>query len=120
MLKRGVVDADPITGAASGLIVIDAASGNSGIGARDQRMRESVLESDKYPEVTFSPKRVTGHLEVNGQFQAKLEGLLDLHGNRHEVVPDVRGQSTGNQLVASSHFSVPYVDWGMQDPSVFS
>lgn len=117
-LKRGVVDADPATGIASGLIVIDAASGNSGIGARDQRMRESVLECDKYPEITFSPEHVTGHLEVNGQFQAKLQGLLDLHGNRHEVVLDVRGQLTGSQLVASSHFSVPYVDWGMKDPSL--
>lgn len=117
-LKHGVIDADPATGVASGLIVIDAASGDSGIGARDQRMRASVLEADKYPEITFSPDHVTGQLEADGRFRAKLQGVLALHGNRHEVVLEVLGRLAGDKLVASSHFAIPYVDWGMKDPSL--
>jgi polyisoprenoid-binding protein YceI len=117
-LKRGVIDADPATGLASGLIVINAASGSSGVGARDQQMRTSVLEADKYPEITFLPDHVSGQLGADGQFQAKLQGLLTLRGDRHEVVLDVRGQLKGDELFASSHLAIPYVDWGMRDPSL--
>ena len=31
---------------------------------------------------------------------------------------EVQGQVVGDSLVAKSHFSVPYVEWGMEDPSV--
>ena len=44
--------------------------------------------------------------------------MLALHGDRHEVVLDVRGKLKGDELVASSHFAIPYVDWGLKDPSV--
>jgi len=111
-LKHGVIDADPATGVASGLIVIDAASGDSGIGARDQRMRASVLEADKYPEITFSPDHVTGQLEADGRFRAKLQGVLALHRDRHEVVLHVLGRLAGDKLVASCHFCHPVCGLG--------
>lgn len=99
-------------------IIIDATSGDTGISARDQRMRASVLEADKYPEITFSPDHITGQLEADGRFRAKLQGVLALHGDRHEVVLDILGRLAGDKLVASSHFAIPYVDWGMKDPSL--
>src|SRR5215469_17337382 len=68
-LERGTISADPATGEASGIVVIDAKSGDSGIGARDRRMEEDVLEAQKYPEIIFEPRRVTGRLEKD-QFQA--------------------------------------------------
>ena len=118
-LEHGFLKADLNTGAASGSIVVDARSGNSGIGARDDEMKNSVLEVDKYPEITFTPERVTGKLATNGQFQASMQGVLALHGTSHLVVMEVTGQLVGDSLVAKSHFSVPYVDWGMEDPSVW-
>jgi len=81
-------------------------------------MKDSVLEVQKYPEITFTPQQVTGQLGTDGQFQAKLRGVLTLHGAGHQFVMEVKGRLVGNSLIAKSHFSVPYVDWGLEDPSV--
>ena len=118
-LAHGTISADLATGEASGSIVVDARSGDTGIGARDNEMRESVLEAQKYPEIIFAPRHAIGKLEKDGQFQAKLEGVLTIHGARHEIITEVQGRLVGNSLTAACHFSVPYVDWGMRDPSLF-
>src|SRR6476646_7260108 len=49
-LKRGAVKFDSATGSASGEIVVDVASGNSGNSGRDKRMHKEILESVRYPE----------------------------------------------------------------------
>src|SRR3974390_2960546 len=56
-LKRGHIDFDTEDGKASGDVVVDVTSGNSGSAARDSRMHTNVLESTKYPEATFVPNR---------------------------------------------------------------
>lgn len=117
-LERGTIIADPATGKAGGSIVVDATSGDTGIGARDNEMRESVLEAQRYPTITFEPRHVTGQLGKDGQFQATLQGILTIHGAEHEIVVDVQGRLVGDNLVATTNFSVPYVEWGMEDPSV--
>ena len=50
-LKRGNLHFDPETGKASGEIVVDATSGQSGSAARDRRMHSNILESERYPEI---------------------------------------------------------------------
>jgi polyisoprenoid-binding protein YceI len=117
-LERGTLSADLATGEAKGAIIVDAKSGDSGIDARDNRMKDSVLEVQKYPEIIFVPRHVTGHLEKDDQFRARLQGILKLHGADHPIVMDVQGHLVGDSLIAKSHFSVPYVEWGMRDPSV--
>jgi polyisoprenoid-binding protein YceI len=117
-LERGTIIADPATGKAGGSIVVDAGSGDTGIGARDNEMRESVLEAQRYPEITFDPQHFTYELRRGGQFQATIQGVLTLHGGRHDVALTAQGQLVGDNLTASAHFSVPYVEWGLEDPSV--
>ena len=117
-LEHGTIKADLVTGEARGSIVVDARSGDSGISVRDDRMKDSVLEVQKYPEITFEPQHATGQLEKDRQFQARLQGILTIHGTGHSIVMEVQGQVVGDSLVAKSHFSVPYVEWGMEDPSV--
>jgi len=117
-LERGSIIADPATGKAGGSIVIDASSGDTGIGARDRDMRESVLEAQRYPEITFDPQHFTLKVRGGGQFQATMQGVLTLHGGRHDVALTAQGQLVGDNLTATAHFSVPYVEWGMKDPSV--
>ena len=117
-LERGSIIADPATGKAGGSIVIDARSGDTGIGARDNDMRDSVLEAQRYPEITFDPQHFTLELRTGGQFQVTMQGVLTLHGGKHDVALTAQGQLVGDNLTATAHFSVPYVEWGMKDPSV--
>ncbi len=117
-LERGTIIADPATGKAGGSIVVDARGGETGIGARDNEMRESVLEAQWYPEITFDPQHFTYELRRGGLFQATMQGVLTLHGGRHDFALTAQGQLVGDNLTAAAHFSVPYVDWGLEDPSV--
>ncbi len=58
--KKGNLQLDTSTGKASGDIVVDATSGNSGNDSRDKKMHKEVLESGQYAEVVFRPDRVEG------------------------------------------------------------
>ena len=117
-LERGTIIGDPATGKAGGSIVVDARSGDTGIGARDKDMRESVLEAQRYPEIILDPQLCTLEMRSGGQFQATMRGVMTLHGGRHDIALTVQGQLVGDNLTAKAHFSVPYVDWGLKDPSV--
>ena len=118
LLRTGIIKADSASGKAEGTIVVDAASGDSGDSLRDNRMKNSVLEAEKFPEITFIARHIEGHLDRGGGFQAKLEGVLKLHGAEHEIVMDTRGTLIDDNLVATAHFSIPYVQWGLKDPSL--
>jgi len=117
-LERGTINGDPSTGKAGGSIIVEARSGDSGIGMRDSDMRESVLETQRYPEITFDPQHFTLELKSGDQFQGTMQGVLTLHGGRHDVVLRAQGQLVGDNLTATAHFSVPYVAWGLKDPSI--
>jgi len=117
-LRHGIIKADPATGNAEGSVVVDAASGESGDSLRDNRMKDSVLEAQAYPQITFSLQHIDGHLGDEGNFQAKLEGVLMLHGGQHQIVIETQGKLIDDDLVATAHFSIPYVEWGLKDPSV--
>src|ERR1700730_2954720 len=117
-LNRGTIKADSDTGKAEGTIVVNASSGDSDNSLRDDRMKDIVLEAKIYPEITFSPQQIDGHLHPGGGFQAKLKGLLKLHGVEHEIIIDTEGTLIDGNVVATAHFSIPYVDWGLKDPSV--
>src|SRR5580704_7728322 len=67
-LRRGTIKADSGSGNAEGMIVIDANSGDSGDSMRDNRMKDHVLETNLYPEITFVPRRIDAHLDPAGGF----------------------------------------------------
>ncbi len=118
-LKSGRIQFDSATGRASGEIVVDATSGESGNNSRDRKMHESVLESPSYREIIFVPEQVEGHVSLSGESQVQLQGLLRLHGSQHEITLPAAVQVSGNQLTAAVHFAIPYVKWGLKDPSTF-
>ena len=118
-LTRGKIDFDTDTGKASGQVVVDVTSGNSGSSARDHRMHASILESAKYPEAVFVPDRVEGTLALTGMSETKLHGTFTIHGAAHELTMSVQSTITVDQMKATIRFDVPYVAWGMKDPSNF-
>jgi polyisoprenoid-binding protein YceI len=117
-LKRGTFRVDSATGKADGLMIVDAASGQSGNRARDSEMNESVLETHRYPEITFAPQQIEGQGAPPGEFRVKIRGVFSLHGTDHALTLDAVVRLTGEEWTATSHFVVPYVEWGLKDPSI--
>ena len=113
-LKRGSIRFDPDTGKASGEIVIDVASGASGNGLRDRRMHKEILESQKYPEAVL--RRTSAW--PPGQSELDVHGVLTIHGAEHEMTLHFL-VAEGGHYTASTHFSIPYVAVGHEEPSNF-
>jgi polyisoprenoid-binding protein YceI len=118
-VKRGSIRFDPATGAASGEIVVDATSGDSGSGARDKRMHQNVLESKKFPEISFVPSKVRGTVAPSGESKVEIDGTFTVHGAGHPLTASAVVTASGDRLQAKVHFVVPYVSWGMKNPSNF-
>lgn len=116
-LKNGVVTLDETTGVAEGEIIVETASGESGNGARDRRMQKDVLESAKYPEAIFHPQKVTGVVRDGQTQNVTVEGTFTIHGEDHPLFLQVKTTLNGKVLMAKMNFIVPYVAWGMKDPS---
>jgi polyisoprenoid-binding protein YceI len=116
-LKRGTLSFDPQSGKASGEIVVDASSGESGSAARDKRMHAAILEITRYPEITFRPDRVDGRVASEGKSEVQLHGVFAIHGVEHEILLPVTVDAGGGQYNVIGIFEVPYVKWGMKNPS---
>ena len=118
-LKRASLNFDPQTGQASGELVVDATSGDSGSKARDSRMSRDILECEKFPEITFRPDRVIGAVATEGKSQVQLHGTFTIHGAAHEITIPATVEAAGPQYHVVGTFEVPYVKWGMKNPSNF-
>jgi polyisoprenoid-binding protein YceI len=118
-LKHGRIRIDPETGKATGEIVIDVTSGASGSASRDKRMQKEILESQKYPEAVFTPDRCEGRIASQGRSESDVHGTFRIHGAGHEMTLHFQVQANGDQYTASTHFTIPYVQWGMKNPSNF-
>ena len=116
-LKGGLVTLDEKTGVAEGEIIVETASGESGNSSRDRRMQKDVLESAKYPEAIFHPQKVTGTVRDGATQTITVAGNFTLHGADHPLTLQVKTELSGDTLTAKTSFVVPYVEWGMKDPS---
>jgi polyisoprenoid-binding protein YceI len=115
--QRGEVRFDPGSRQISGEIVFDATSGKTGNEGRDHKMHKDVLESAKFPRITFRPDRVEGKIAESGPSTAQVHGMFGLHGLEHELIIPVEVRFEGDHWTASAHFSIPYVKWGLKNPS---
>ena len=118
-LKRGDVEYNFATGAVHGELVIDATSGQSGNHSRDHKMHSEVLESGRYPEIAFRPDRVQGTVSPSGTSNVQVQGTFSIHGEDHELTMPMRVEISPGHWVADTHFTVPYVKWGLKNPSTF-
>lgn len=116
-LKRGNLHLDPASGKLTGEVVVDARSGQSGTGMRDRKMHREVLESDRYPEISFRPDHFEGSLATQGQSPIRVHGYFNIHGADHELTVPAEVNMSPNHWSATLHFVVPYANWGMKNPS---
>jgi len=116
-LTSGDLRFNPSTGVAQGQLVVDADSGDSGSKARDRKMKKDILETQKYPDVIFTPQQIKGAIASQGTSQVELDGIMVLHGQPHPM--EIRAPLTvnGDAVSADISFEVPYVKWGLKNPS---
>ena len=83
----------------------------------NKELREIVLETEKYPEITFKSTNVTGKTNPNGQFDAKIDGDLTLHGVTRRITIPADVTVTGNDLRARGEFTVERGDFNVKATS---
>jgi polyisoprenoid-binding protein YceI len=113
---RGNIHFDT-TGKATGELVVDATSGNSGSEGRDKRMHSNILQSPLFHDIVFRPDHVEGKVAPQGASHVDIHGIFAIHGSEHEVTLPVDVDAADGQFKATAHFFVPYVKWGMKNPS---
>jgi polyisoprenoid-binding protein YceI len=119
-LKSGEVRFDPANGKAGGEVVVAATSGDTANDGRDKKMHCKVLESEKYPEIVFTPNQVRGKVAPQGSSEVEVSGVFRLHGQDHELTMTVSVEpDAGKQIRATTHFGVPYIKWGLKSPNTF-
>ena len=81
-------------------------------------MNKEVLESQRYPEIVFRPDHVEGKMAWSGTSTFQVHGQFGIHGAYHEVTIPVGVEFQENHWTATANFKVPYVKWGMKNPSL--
>ena len=118
-VQSGSIDFDSSTSKISGSIFVAAGSGDSGDKGRDKNMNTQVLDVAHFAEMSFVPKSYQGTIAASGDSTIQVTGVFTLHGASHDLTLPMQLHIEGSSLTARGHFVVPYVQWGLKDPSVF-
>lgn len=118
-VTSGTIQFDRSAPKISGMVVVSASSGDSGDKSRDKNMNQKVLETDRFSDVTFQPQSYTGTLAPAGDSTIQVSGIFTLHGTPHDLTVPLQVHIEGQNLSAKGSFIVPYVKWGLKDPSIF-
>jgi polyisoprenoid-binding protein YceI len=85
----------------------------------NKELREIVLETAQYPEITFQSTKVTGKVGAGGRFEAKIEGDLTMHGVTRRIVIPAEVTLGANDLRARGEFTVDRSDFKVKATSAF-
>lgn len=116
-IQSGSIEFDRDTPKLSGLIVVAADSGKTGNSHRDKKMDKDVLKVKQYTTVSFEPKTYAGVIAPSGDSTIQVTGIFTLLGTPHEITVPVQMHIDGGSATATTHFVVPYVQWGLENPS---
>jgi polyisoprenoid-binding protein YceI len=60
---------------------------------------------------------VDGAVAPQGASQIQVHGTFRIHGAAHEIVLPIQAQMNNGQASVKTSFAIPYVQWGMKNPS---
>jgi len=119
-MVSGEIDFPPQGGTATGRIVVDARSIETGNGLRDSTMHGKVLESERYPKIELMPERIEAEgPDANGEWAVTLFGTMRIHGRDEPIAIPSHITVDGDRAHVRGAFTIPYVDWGFRDMSNF-
>ncbi len=110
---------DPETGVAEGEVVVDATSVETGNGSRDKKMHRKVLLTVDHPRIVLRIRRLEGNLALEGKSDVTLHGEIEILGKPHEIAIPLQVEIDDGNFTAHAEFEIPYVEWGLKDPSTF-
>jgi polyisoprenoid-binding protein YceI len=84
----------------------------------NKEVNELVLETAKYPEITFHSTAVKGSMR-NGAFDVKITGDLTLHGVTKQITIPATVTVNGDTLRAKGEFSINRKKWGVNATKAF-
>ena len=116
-VQSGSFEFDRGTPNISGSITVDAGSGKTGNQSRDKKMDKDVLKASQYTTVSFAPKTYAGNIAPSGDSNIQVTGIFTLLGTPHEITVPVQMHLDGGSAIAKAQFVVPYVQWGLKNPS---
>ena len=116
-VQSGSIEFDPSTPKMSGSVVVLAGSGKTGNGSRDKKMNKDILEVEQHAAVSFEPKSYAGAIATSGDSTIQVTGAFTLLGTPHEITIPILVHLEGTMATAKAHFVVPYVQWGLKNPS---
>jgi hypothetical protein len=80
-------------------------------------MNKDILRVEQYSTVTFAPKSYTGTIAPSGDSTIQVAGVLTLLGTPHDIAVPMHVHIDGAGCTAKTHFMIPYVQWGLKNPS---
>ena len=120
---HGSVSFDPDTLAfGPGQISADTKSFQTGIGLRDEDLRDQFFEADRFPEIILGLQKISrtsaSKLPPGGRLQADVTGELNVHGVTRSVTfaaTFTRG-ADGATIAVRGSFPVVLADYGIKRP----
>ena len=116
-IQSGSLEFDRSAAKISGSVVVLAGSGKTGNGSRDKKMNKDILEVEQHATVSFEPKSYAGAIAQSGDSTIQVTGIFTLLGTPHEITIPILVHLEGTTAAAKAHFVVPYIQWGLKDPS---
>jgi polyisoprenoid-binding protein YceI len=101
-------------------ITVTAAAMETGNSSRDRTMREKTLETDKFPEIVFEARHLSGDLTKlkDGERRTvEVTGDLTVHGKSVSVRLPVDVQMQTDRAVLTGSFPLAWKEFGLNDPS---
>jgi hypothetical protein len=82
-------------------------------------MHRKVLRTADHSRIVLRAQRLEGELALHGTSDVTLYGEMEILGQSHEIAVPLRIQIDGERFTAKTEFEIPYVEWGLEDPSTF-
>jgi polyisoprenoid-binding protein YceI len=116
-IQSGSIEFDRSAAKMSGSVVVLAGSGRTGNDSRDKKMKKDILEVEQHASVLFEPRSYAGVIPPSGDSTLQVTGIFTLLGTGHEITIPIAVHLEDTTATARAHFVVPYIQWGLKDPS---
>jgi polyisoprenoid-binding protein YceI len=116
-VQSGSINFDRTASHISGMVIVAAGSGKTGNDSRDKKMNKDILKVDQFATVSFEPKTYTGTIAASGDSTVQVSGVFTLLGTPHDLTIPMQIHIDGSKATARAQFVVPYVQWGLKNPS---